>query len=336
MSTPSLFPEAGSQPSLRPMGEKLYRLAQQGVWIGTSSWKYEGWFGQVYTRERYFVRGRYSQRKFLDECLAEYAETFPIVGCDFSFYQFPSPAYWRKLFSSAPPTLRYGLKVPEEITAKIYPSHDRYGSRAGQVNDNFLNVQLFQDAFLQPLEPYRNQVAVLIFEFGTFSKKAYPSVEPFVEDLDRFLGALPRGWAYSVEIRNPEFLEPVYFQCLREHGVAHVFNAWTRMPELVTQLGLPGSFTANFTVCRALLKRGRSYEQAVRMFEPYDRIQEVVPQARQGLLQLIRRALAQSKPAYIFVNNRLEGNAPGTIQAVLEALEAGRESPSPGPEEGFC
>jgi len=321
MSTGHLFEILEPERKLKPLGERLYRLARQGVWVGTSSWKYEGWFGQVYTRERYFVRGRYSQRKFLDECLAEYAETFPIVGGDFSFYQFPSPAYWKKLFTSAPPTLLYGLKVPEEITVKIYPGHERYGVRAGQTNENFLNAELFKTAFLKLLEPYQTQVGVLIFEFGTFPKKAYPSVEPFVEDLDRFLKALPTGWRYAVEIRNPEFLEPPYFACLRSHGVAHVFNAWTRMPELTIQLSIPDAFTAPYTVCRALLKRGRTYEEAVRLFEPYDRIQEVVPKAREGLRELIQRTLTQRTTAYIFVNTRLEGNAPGTIEAVLESVD---------------
>jgi uncharacterized protein YecE (DUF72 family) len=28
-------------------------LAAKGVYVGTSSWKYEGWFGQLYTPSRY-------------------------------------------------------------------------------------------------------------------------------------------------------------------------------------------------------------------------------------------------------------------------------------------
>jgi len=38
-----------------------------------------------------------------------YAETFPIVGGDFSFYQFPSDAFWSKLFASALAALRFGF-----------------------------------------------------------------------------------------------------------------------------------------------------------------------------------------------------------------------------------
>ncbi len=33
-------------------------LAVQGVYLGTSSWKYEGWMGQLYNAERYEYRGK--------------------------------------------------------------------------------------------------------------------------------------------------------------------------------------------------------------------------------------------------------------------------------------
>ncbi len=299
------------------LAERLRRLAAEGVFVGTSSWKYEGWLGQVYTRQRYLVRGVFSQRRFEAECLAEYAETFPVVGGDFSFYQFPSESYWRRLFASAPESLRFGLKVPEQITVKIWPSHERYGAQAGQLNSSFLNVELLEQAFLKRLEPYRDRVAVLIFEFGAFSRQAYSRPRDFFDELDRFLAALPPHFRYSVEIRNPEFLGEDYFDCLRARRVAHVFNAWTRMPELQTQLRMPGAFTADFTVCRALLRRGRSYEEAVRLFTPYDRIRDPNPRGREALRRLIETARRDGRSAFIFVNNRFEGNAPATIEAIV-------------------
>jgi len=33
-------------------------LASKGVFFGTSSWKYDGWFGQLYTPARYEYRGK--------------------------------------------------------------------------------------------------------------------------------------------------------------------------------------------------------------------------------------------------------------------------------------
>jgi len=33
----------------KKLAAKLRNLAQQGIYFGGSSWKYEGWLGQVYT-----------------------------------------------------------------------------------------------------------------------------------------------------------------------------------------------------------------------------------------------------------------------------------------------
>ena len=82
------------------------------------------------------------------------------------------------------------------------------------------------------------------------------------------------------------------------------------MPELEDQLELPGVDTADFTVVRALLSKGRAYEQAVEAFEPYREVQEPNEAAREAMRQIAQRAMERQKPAFVFVNNRLEGNAP--------------------------
>jgi uncharacterized protein YecE (DUF72 family) len=299
------------------LSARLGDLASENIFIGTSSWKYEGWIGQIYSRNRYLSRGKFSQKRFQAECLSEYAATFPIVCGDFSFYQFPPESYWQRLFGSAPASLKYAFKVPEEITIKMYPRHPRYGDRAGAANPSFLDALLLRNVFLDLLEPYRDRIGVLIFEFGAFPKQSYSDVSEFVAALDPFLASLPAGFRYAVEIRNQEFLGSEYFACLHRHGVAHVFNAWTRMPEMMEQMQLPEIYTAGFTVARALLRRDRPYEQAVAKFSPYREIQDPNPEARRALRQLISRARERHQPSYIFVNNRLEGNAPQTIEAIV-------------------
>jgi uncharacterized protein YecE (DUF72 family) len=317
VETASLFEEP-QQFDRRRLRDRLTTLAAQGVFIGTSSWKYEGWLGQIYSRQRYMTRGRFSQKLFNDACLSEYAETFPIVCGDFSFYQFPSPDYWRKLFASTPATLQFAFKAPEDVTVKQFPRHPRYGTRAGDDNSSFLNAALFQSAFLDLLAPYQPRVATLIFEFGSFARPSYPDVGAFLQELDHFLAALPGGFRYAVEIRNPEFLTREYFDCLRGHRVAHVFNAWTRMPEIGIQMRLRDAYTADFTVARALLRRGRAYEEAVAKFTPYAHVKDRNPETREALGLLIGRARQRHEPSYIFVNNRLEGNAPETIEAITD------------------
>jgi hypothetical protein len=168
------------------------------------------------------------------------------------------------------------------------------------------------------LEPYGKRVGPLIFEFGTFNKSTFPTRADFIARLDPFLKAPPDGSQYAVEIRNMDYLRPDFLAMLATHNVAHVFNAWTRMPSLDEQSRLPEALTADFTVVRALLRTGRAYDKAVESFEPYREIQEVNQGARDGMRRIVQDGLEQRKGAFIFVNNRLDGNAPSKIEAVVD------------------
>jgi uncharacterized protein YecE (DUF72 family) len=313
-----LYPSNRGEFDREVLADRLAALARQNIFIGGSSWKYEGWVDQIYDRSRYLTRGRFSKKVFEESCLSEYATIFPTVCGDFAFYQFPTEEFWRRLFLQVPPGFQFGFKVPEQITCKVFPAHARYGSLAGLDNPSFLDARLFLDAFLRPLIPYHAQTGVLIFEFGTFAKKAYAGLAQFLEALDRFLKDLPGEFRYAVEIRNASFLAPEYLDCLRSHNVAHVYNAWTRMPELPEQLAVPGSETADFLVTRALLRQGRPYEDAVKMFQPYAEVRDVNERAREGMREIIQIAKREKKTAFLFVNNRLEGNSPATMISITD------------------
>jgi hypothetical protein len=116
--------------------------------------------------------------------------------------------------------LLFGLKVPEDISVAKWPGHARYGKRAGKDNEGFLYAALFTDRFARPLEPYADRVAILLFEFGSFAKAIFPTLDDFLTQLDPFLAALPSGFRYGIEIRNPEYLKPGYFTLLASHASA--------------------------------------------------------------------------------------------------------------------
>jgi uncharacterized protein YecE (DUF72 family) len=316
-----LFPVDIPQQSAR-LAPKLRALADKGVYFGTSSWKYDGWVGSIYSMDRYVTRGKFSKAKFEESCLTEYAQTFPAVCGDLTFYQFPSEQYWAKLFDATPREFIFGFKVPEDITVETWPKHARYGKRAGLPNEHFLNARALEQFFTNRLERYGKQVGPLIFEFGTFNKQTFPTPADFLAVLDPFLTGLPEGFRYAIEIRNENYLTPQYLAVLARHNIAHVFNAWTRMPALDEQAQIAEAFTADFTVVRALLRKGRAYDKAVETFEPYNRIQEPNQGARDGMRMIAQRAMHERKDAFLFINNRLEGNAPSTIEAVVEQLEA--------------
>jgi uncharacterized protein YecE (DUF72 family) len=319
MTFPLFDVDRQCKPLASRLAPVLRSLAEQGVYFGTSSWKYEGWLGSIYTPERYVIEGKFSRHNFETECLKEYAATFPIVCGEFAFYWFPTPDYWKRLFESTPSSFLFGLKVPEKITVAKVSAHARYGARAGKRNEGFLSTDLFKRLFAERLEPYAKQVANLIFEFGTFSKSTFPTAADFFNKLDGFLAALPTGFRYAVETRNPECLSPDYFAILGTRNVAHVFNAVTHMPPLSDQIALPGAFTTNFTVVRALLSCGRTYARSVKAFEPYRSVQEPDLESRDAMRRIVDRALTVREPAFVYVNNRLEGNAPETIEAVISA-----------------
>lgn len=65
-----------------------------------------------------------------------------------------------------------------------------------------------------------------------------------------------------------------------------------------------------------------SYEAAKKWTAPYTKIIEELPQMRRETVQLVRQAVSEGRRAYVLVNNRSEGNAPLTVQALSEMLRS--------------
>lgn len=303
---------------------RIAALADRGVYVGTSSWKYPGWLGQIYTSSRYEYRGKFANTRFERDCLREYAETFRTVCVDGAYYAFPEEAKLRELADQVPDNFRFAFKTTDEVTLKRFPSLPRFGLRGGTINENFLNAPLFVERFLGPMEAIRSKVGPIIIEFSRFYAGDYANGSEFIADLDRFFSALPKGWNYGVELRNRKWLGPEYLACLKRHGVAHVYNNWTDMPSVLEQIGVVGDERVETTtVARFLLKPGRKYEEAVERFQPYTHTQDLNEEGRAALKALIDRGwLKPSKDGtFLYINNRLEGNALLTVLAVLERLE---------------
>jgi uncharacterized protein YecE (DUF72 family) len=301
--------------------DRLHAHIPAGVRFGTSTWNYPGWRGLVYHQD-------YGPKGAAAKMLEEYA-AFPLfgtVGIDSSFYGPPTEAVLQSYAQHLPPGFPCVSKVWSQLTVHTFTqAQDK--ERAGKVNPDFLNPDLFVEEIY---EPYRRHFAdnlgPFVFEFQTIAQYTGIDAQGFANRLDEFFSALPREGEYAVEIRNEEFLTPMYFAVLREHGVAHVFNSWTRMPPIGHQLDLPGSISGPFIIARALLRPGRTYDEAVDAFSPYDRIREPNPKLRRDLVRLVEAAVQTKIPAYLLVNNRAEGSAPLTIAAVAELLSQSSNS----------
>lgn len=291
------------------------------IHFGTSSWNYPGWRGLVY------YRNYKNEREFKSHSLQEYAALpcFRTVGIDSSFYRPLSAATLEHYVSLLPADFVWVSKVWEEITIDCFPAHRRYGAKAGTANPNFLNAAVFCDRVLPPFstKEVRQHNGPFIFQFQSLAERSPASFASFIEQLDRFLAALPRDFQYAVEVRNRELLCPDYFGVLNQHGATHCFNHWSYMPPLVEQMkcaAAAGGLGSSFILARLLTPLGVSYEAAVQRFQPYDRLQAINPQMRKDALRLAKRALERKVNAFILVNNRSEGCAPLTIDAIASAL----------------
>ena len=315
---PSLFDDQSTLPPLPADLVALGGRVPANVRFGTSTWTYDGWAGEVYHRA---YRGAQPARR-----LEEYARypLFRTVGIDSAFYDPPTEEVLAAYARALPPGFPCVSKVWDRITARRFNQDARWGNLAGQRNPDFLNADLFKDAVLGPYaHAFRDHAGAFVFEFQAMRGKDLPEPAQWAGELDEFLRQLPRDFRYAVELRNPELLSDAHGAVLARHGVAHVFNSWNEMLPIGAQLELPWTFPAGFTVARALLRPGRAYADAVKLFEPYDRIRDPQPEVRNDLLHVVAEVMRRRLEALLLVNNRLEGNAPGTIRALVEAMGEG-------------
>ena len=287
------------------------------VRFGTSTWTYEGWQGQVYKRQ-------YPKSKFAQECLGEYCQyqyrgqpLFRTVGNDSTFYRPSTTNQLRRYLNQIPEDFEMCFKVWEEITIPNYARHPRYGPRAGQPNPRFLDARLFNELVLTPYREakFEPHAGPFLFEFQRHGLAA----KEFCSRLDDFFSQLPDDFRYAVEIRNLGLLDPGYRRVLKDHGVAHVYNHWSYMPPIAEQHRRMEYFTAPFTVVRLLTPLSMSYETAKKRAEPYTKIIQEIPEMRRDTVELLKKAVSENRRAYVLVNNRSEGNAPLTVEGLLEA-----------------
>ena len=196
--------DSGDMPTLAPLRERLGELASRNIFVGTSSWKYEGWLGQLYSPERYEYRDKIAKTRFEAECLSEYAETFRTVCVDAGFYRFPDEKYIANLASKVPDGFLLSFKATDEITIKHFPNQQRHGERAGKPNENFLNAELFADSFLGPMSPYREKIGVIMSKIqrDIIARGVFESRADLARKIMRYIrhynkAAVPFRWSYQ-------------------------------------------------------------------------------------------------------------------------------------------
>lgn len=285
------------------------------VFFGTSSWSFPGWAGLVYPPGvTAAALGRDGLRHYARHPL------LTTVGVDRTYYAPIGIDDLRHYAAQLPDGFRCCFKAPAVVTSRLTPSFGAPRS-AHTGNPTFLSVgQLIAD-LLEPLAvAFQAHTGPIVLEFPPGTREPRQSPSFFLEALDRFLGQLPAGFEYAVELRDEGLLTPGYRAILARHGVAHTYNYWSAMPLPVAQAAVVPPDSAPFLVLRLLLRPGTWYEQQRDRFKPFNRLVEPDEPMREQVVALTARALRRGQRVYVLVNNKAEGSSPLTVEALAERL----------------
>jgi uncharacterized protein YecE (DUF72 family) len=314
------MPSRGVRPA--PVPEHLQLVAAQlpaDIRIGTSSWSFPAWAGLVYDAE-------VSKARLARDGLAAYAR-HPLlrsVGIDRSYYAPLTTDTFAAYADVVPTEFRFLVKAHELCTIDRFPRHARYGAQGGTRNRLFLDASYTADVVVRPfVEGLGPKAGPLLFQFPPQDVAALGGAERFAERLCGFLGALPVGPLYAVEMRNAELLTPTYVQALVTTGACHCLSAHPALPPIAAQIRLTRAALTRAMVIRWMLRRGLAYDEARDLYRPFNRIVDEDPATRDAIATGCVAAAATHRPAFVIINNKAEGSAPLTAFRLAEDI-AGR------------
>ena len=270
------------------------------ILIGCSGWSYPDWNGPFYP-----------DGTDPGDSLAYYADRFPVVEVDSSFYRPPTPSMVRAWFKRTPSGFKFALKVPQVIT------HQK------QLQDCAEEV----DGFVSSVEPLGEKLACALLQMGYFNKGAFGSLDAFLPVLDDFLAAWPyRKVPLAVEIRNPRWVVPEFADVLRRHNATLTLTDQKWMPtpaEVARKLDPvtgPLAFVRLIGDREAIEKVTTTWGKTV-----VDRSADLADAA-----DLIG-AMATRVPVFVFANNHYAGHSPETARQLRALLEIPDPVPPPRP-----
>jgi len=297
------------------------------IHLGTSSWSFPGWAGLVYDR-------RYSESKLARDGLAAYA-AHPLlraVSLDRTFYAPLAEAEYARYRAQVPDDFRFVVKAPMALTSSYLRSD------TGEFADSphFLDVNYAIDEFIAPCSAGLGATAgPLVFQFPPQGKPVTMNPDPFINQLYRFLTALPPRLAYAVEVRDPQLLTTRFFKCLATTATRFCVASHAKMPSPAEQIKLMNAnLPAGDFVCRWSLHAGFRYEDAKTRYFPFNRLVDEDTESRAALAMAAATAARAGYASFVTINNKAEGSAPLSVEKLAQAIAAcdvGPVSPAASP-----
>jgi uncharacterized protein YecE (DUF72 family) len=273
-----------AEPSAVPQRQRPRELP---LYLGTSSWSFDDWRGSVYPPDAKST-----------DYLTYYAERFPAVEIDTTFYRIPTPSMVDSWYRRTPEGFRFAAKIPQTIT------HEKV----------LRDCQAELQQFTEVMSRLGEKLGPLLFQFPYFAKRHFPTPQAFLDRLAPVLDHLPAGLRFAVEIRNRWWISQRFLDLLRAHGVAFALIDHPWMPPIQDLVRQHDVVTADFTYIRWL--GDRQAMEAVT--QKWDRL--VADRRRETAVWVgvIRQFLARHLEVYGFYNNHYAGHSPGSIALFYE------------------
>ena len=156
------------------------------IWVGTSGYNYPEWKGSFYPEKLPAAK-----------MLPYYAEHFPTVEINYTFYRTPNEKILEGWNQATPNRFKLTLKAPKRIT------HDRRLRDCGDFVRPFFEVA----ATLGP------KLGALLFQLP-------PNLKKDLALLDAFLGTFPPRVCAAFEFRHESWLDEEIYSRLRARNLA--------------------------------------------------------------------------------------------------------------------
>lgn len=240
------------------------------VRVGTSGWQYDDW------RERFYPRDVPRRR-----WLSHYAERFPTVEINATFYRLPKPTTVQRWHDLAPDGFRFAVKGSRYLT------HNK------KLRDPADPVATITER-LKPLETFH----------GVWLWQLPPNLHRDVGRLEAFLAALPGRPGHAVEFRHRSWYTEDVEDALARHNVAWVWLSDGQMPDVAP-------VTADFVYLRF---HGLAEDSHLRYRYDYAE-RELTP-----WVERLRQAAGKGCDGWVYFNNDAEANAPRNARMLIDLL----------------
>ncbi len=286
--------------------------------IGTCSWKFDSWKGLFYDAAKIYTP---------DDYLADYARHLNSVEIDQWFWslfpggiKLPDIGIVKSYADSVPDDFIFTVKAPNSLTLTHFYSKQpkKYAEFSGQANKDFLNNELLE-RFLERMTMMESKLGPIMFQFEYLNKKKMPSKEMFFDKFHEFILRAPKGYQYAIEIRNPNYLSPAYFNFLKDHNLGHVYLEGYYMPHIGEVFEKFNPATSDFNIIR--LHGGDRLEIETETGGVWNRVISPKPKGLKAAAQIVRANRKQNILTYVNLNNHFEGSAPITAERFIKALE---------------